>query len=88
MDGDGRVYKVWVEYVDIKVYVKSILIFRKECVLKDRTFKDNIVELANNINRENQDVIRLAKVAAGACTDSRMSKVCDCQGDYTYSYVY
>ena len=42
---------------------------------KERTFKDDIVELAKNINRESQDVIRIAKVAAGTCTDCTITKV-------------
>jgi hypothetical protein len=37
--------------------------------------KDDIVELAKNINKEGQEVTRIATVAAGACTDSRLKKV-------------
>jgi hypothetical protein len=37
--------------------------------------KDDIVELAKNINKESQEVTRIATVAAGACTDSTLRKV-------------
>ena len=35
------------------------------------------MEVAKNITKESQEVTRIATVAAGACTDSRMSTVGD-----------
>jgi hypothetical protein len=55
--------------------VKYLSISRKECILKERTCKDDIVELAKSINEESVVVTRIAAVAAGACTDSRMKEV-------------
>ena len=53
----------------------SLKLFRKECVLKERTCKDDIVEVAKNITKESQEVTQIATVASAACTDSRMRKV-------------
>ena len=53
----------------------SLVIFRKECVLKDRRFKDDIVSLANSINKESQEVARIAGKTAEACTDKTMKNV-------------
>ena len=51
------------------------MIFRKECILKERRFKEDIVSLANNINKESQEVVRIARRTAEACTDGRMKNV-------------
>ena len=48
---------------------------RKECVLKERRFKDEIVDLAKSINKESQEVVRIATSTAEACTDRRMKTV-------------
>ena len=49
--------------------------FRKECVLKERRFKEDIVDLAKSINKESQEVARIAKSVAEACTDRIMKIV-------------
>ena len=54
-----------------------LIIYRKECVLKEEVFKDDIVEVAKNINKESEEVTRIATTAAGACTDSGLREVCD-----------
>ena len=62
----------------ILIFVKIDIKFslsRKECVLKERMCKDDIVEVAKNITKESLEVTRIATVAARACTDSRMSTV-------------
>ena len=62
----------------IKFFIKIDIKFslsRKECVLKERMCKDDIVEVAKNITKESQEVTRIATVAARACTDSRMRMV-------------
>ena len=51
------------------------LICRKECLLKQRRFKEDIVDLARNINKESQEVVKTATNIAGECTDSIMKKV-------------
>ena len=51
------------------------VICRKECVLKERRFKEDIVDLAKSINKESQEVVRIATNVAGECTDSTMTKV-------------
>ena len=51
------------------------VICRKECVLKERRFKEDIVDLAKSINKESQEVVRIATNVAGECTDSIMTKV-------------
>ena len=58
-----------------KIIIVSLLLSRKEYVLKERICKDDIVEVAKNIAKESQEVIQIATVAAGACTDSRMRTV-------------
>ena len=40
-----------------------------------RRFKEEIVELTQNINKESQKVIRIATGAAEECSDSRMEMV-------------
>ena len=57
------------------IIIVSLKLFRKECVLKERTCKDDIVEVAKNITKESQEVTQIATVASAACTDSRMRKV-------------
>ena len=57
------------------IRIVSLSLSRKECVLKERTCKDDIVEVATNITEESQEVTRIARVAARECTDSRMSTV-------------
>ena len=52
-----------------------LLICRKECVLKERRFKEEIVDLAKSINKESQDVVRIATSIAEACTDRTMKHV-------------
>ena len=49
--------------------------FRKECVLKERRVKDDIVSLAKSINKESQEVARIAGKTAEACTDKTMKNV-------------
>ena len=51
------------------------MIFRKECVLKERSFKDDVVSLAKSINEESQEVARVAKSTAEACTNRRKKNV-------------
>ena len=51
------------------------MIYRKECVLKERRFKEDIVDLAKSINKESLEVVRIAKSAAEACTDRIMKQV-------------
>ena len=52
-----------------------LVIYRKECVLKERRFKEEIVDLAKGINRESQEVVRIATSTAEACTDRTMKHV-------------
>ena len=56
----------------------SLVIFRKECVRKERGFKDDIVDLAKSINKESQEVARIAGRTAEACTDKTMKNVSHC----------
>ena len=51
------------------------MIYRKKCVLKKRAFKEDIVDLAKSINKESQEVVRIATSAAEACTDREMKNV-------------
>ena len=51
------------------------MIFRKECVLKERSVKEDIVALAKSINKESQEVVRIAGRTAEACTDKTMKNV-------------
>ena len=51
------------------------MIFRKECVLKERGIKEDIVDLAKSINKESQEVARIAGKTAEACTDKTMKNV-------------
>ena len=51
------------------------MVFRKECVLKERGFKEDIVDLAKSINKESQEVIRIAGSITEACTDKIMKNV-------------
>ena len=53
----------------------SLVIFRKECVLKERRFKEDIVSLAKSISKEGQEVVRIARSTAEACTDRIMKNV-------------
>ena len=53
----------------------SPVTYRKECVLKERRFKEDIVDLAKSINKESQQVARIARSTAEACTDERMKNV-------------
>ena len=52
-----------------------LIVFRKEHVLKERRFKEDIVDLAKSINKESQEVMRVAKSTAEACTDKIMKNV-------------
>ena len=52
-----------------------VVIFRKECVLKERRFKEEIVDLAKSISKESQGVTRIAGRTAEACTDRIMKNV-------------
>ena len=49
--------------------------FRKECVLREKRFKEEIIDLAKNINTESQEVVRIARSTAEACTDRTMKQV-------------
>ena len=57
------------------VILYSLVIFRMECVLKKRRVKDDIVDLAKSINKESQEVTRIAGRTAEACTDRIMKNV-------------
>ena len=57
------------------VILYSLVIFRKECVLNERRVKDDIVSLAKSINKESQEVARIAGKTAEACTDKTMKCV-------------
>ena len=57
------------------VFLNFLMIFRKECVLKERRFKEDIVALAKSINKESKGVVRVAKSTAEACTDKIMKNV-------------
>ena len=52
-----------------------LVICRKECVLKEWRFKEDIVDLARNINKESQEVLRIAASVAEECTDKTMKTV-------------
>ena len=51
------------------------MIYRKECVLKERRFKADIVDLAKRINEESQKVEKIATSTAEVCTDEIMKQV-------------
>ena len=51
------------------------MIFRKECVLKERRAKDDIVALAKSINKESQEVVRIAGKTSESCTDKTLKNV-------------
>ena len=51
------------------------LVFRKECVHKERKFKEDIVDLAKRINKESQEVEKIAKSTAEVCMDKTMKRV-------------
>ena len=51
------------------------MIFRRECVLKERGIKEDIVDLAKSISKESQEVARIAGKTAKACTDKTMKNV-------------
>ena len=54
----------------------SLVVFRKkECVFKERRFKEDIVDLAKSISKESQGVTRIAGRTAEACTDRIMKNV-------------
>ena len=57
------------------ILYSRLVVFRKECVLKERRFKEDIVDLAKSINKESQEVVRIARSTAEACTDKTMKKV-------------
>ena len=61
-----------IRLVDILVFS---LVFRKECVHKERNFKGEIVDLAKSINKESQEVEKIAKSTAEVCTDKTMKHV-------------
>ena len=61
--------------IAVPIIFHSFMIFRKECVLKERGFKDDIVDLAKCINKESREVVRTAKSTAEACTDRIMKNV-------------
>ena len=44
-------------------------------MLKEEKFKEDIVGLAKSINKESQEVVRIAESAGKACTDKRMKNV-------------
>ena len=56
-------------------FLCDLMICRKECLLKERRFKEDIVDLAKGINKESQEVVRISTNVAGECTDSIMTKV-------------
>ena len=51
------------------------MVFRKECVLKERRFKADIVDLAKSISQESQELVRIATSVAEVCTDRIMKNV-------------
>ena len=57
--------------------------FRKECVLKEKRFKEEITDLAKSIDIESQEVVRIATSIAEACTDRIMKQV----RLLTYSFI-
>ena len=57
------------------ILYSRLVVFRKECVLKERRFKEDIVDLAKSINKESQKVTRIAGRTAEACTDRIMKNV-------------
>ena len=57
------------------ILYSQLVVFRKECVLKERRFKEDIVDLAKSINKESQEVVRIARSTAEACTDRIMKNV-------------
>ena len=44
-------------------------------MFKEKQFKEDIVDLANSINKESQGVIKITTNVAEACTDKIMKKV-------------
>ena len=44
-------------------------------MLKEKRFKEDIVDLAKNINKESQEVMGIATSTAEACTDRIMKNV-------------
>ena len=44
-------------------------------MLKKGALKEDIVDLAKSINKESQEVVRIATSAAEACTDREMKNV-------------
>ena len=86
MDRDGTATKVRALYFlhdwliayyhnDWLIAFSFISIYRKECVFKEKQFKEDIVDLAKNINKESQGVMKTATSVAEACTDKIMTKV-------------
>ena len=61
--------------ISVPIIFHSLMIFRKECILKEREFKEDIVDLAKRINKESQEVMRIAGSIAEACTDKIMRTV-------------
>ena len=57
------------------ILYSRLVVFRKECVLKERRFKEDIVDLAKSISKESQEVARVAGSIAEACTDKIMKHV-------------
>ena len=49
--------------------------YRKERVLKEKRFKEEITDLAKSIDIESQEVVRIATSVAEACTDRIMKQV-------------
>ena len=64
----------WWDYACI-VILYSLVIFRKECVLKEKGVKNDIVTLAESINKESQEVARIAGKTAEACTDKTIKSI-------------
>ena len=70
---------------NLSVYIKTMFpaiwynrcfnFFRKERVLKEKRFKEEITDLAKSINRESQEMVRIARSTAEACTDRTMKQV-------------
>ena len=48
---------------------------RKEYIVKEKQFKEDIVDLAKSINKESQGVMKIATKVAEVCTDKILKKV-------------
>ena len=88
MEAAKKIASMWTEMAQLLRFTVSsetiavlilllnfLIVFRKECVLKERGFKEDIVDLAKSISKESQEVMRVAKSIAEACTDKIMKNV-------------